>query len=183
MRLEELPLVRQLALVASSTALAGVHGQGLTFAAFLPASRVPWTGLLEVLPHMMLVYNSHGVYDYSRWSRVNGVRYFRLIARDDPACFCRNFRTCGNVTATPELLEALHELAARAEPTCAWKARRVGPGWSCATNGAQLANSHQMCSRPRGARLSPLCRNRTSAPPHAACEPKPGDLRCVCSVE
>ena len=187
-RLEELTLAEQLALATTSTAIAGVHGQGLTFAAFLPADSAPWTGLLEVFPHMMVIHSSHGFYDYSRLAKISGVRYFRLLQPDSPRCFCRYFRECGDVTANEWLRVMLHVLRRRSEPQCTmWSTMR----WRCKGEGVHFATSSALCTKPLDdPKVQRACRNITTAPPSSVCQglarslrrkEKWPDPRCVCS--
>ena len=86
----------------ASNANAGVHGMGLTHAAFLPTA-VDADGagaergaLLEILPSTMG--RTHSEYDYARWSSTNGVRLFRLRQPVHADCFGQYWRTCGNVS-------------------------------------------------------------------------------------
>ena len=194
-RLEEHPLTEQLSYAMTSTSIVGMHGQGLTFVAFLPPSR--WTGLLEVIPHMMVLFGSHAFYDYSRWARVSGVNYFRLFQPDDASCFCQYFRVCGKVIVNEHFITALHLLRTHTAPTC-----HVGENrhWFCedpkrSENSAiQFATSSAYCIASRE-HLHKRCRNITTSPSASFCKALPpetkarvefdftsrGSKRCACS--
>ena len=104
------PLAAQIALVASSSAIAGVHGQGLSLIPFLPA-HVRRCALLEIRPRQMSRQSTHAGFDLMRWAMMSDVRFFVLKAADTRECKDEDFRLCGNVTANiPEVLEALHSV-------------------------------------------------------------------------
>ena len=92
---EELPVTRQWELVTSSRGLAGVHGQGLTWAAMLPSDATR-CAVLEILPATMR--NTGSVYDYVRWSTANNVKLYRLTEAVSQGCAKEYWRTCGNVS-------------------------------------------------------------------------------------
>jgi hypothetical protein len=84
-----LPARDQVALVASSQVLVGVHGQGLAYTAMLPVNL--WRcALIEIFP------SYSAVHDYYDWSMANKVEYHR--AGETPVYDCwEDFRACGSV--------------------------------------------------------------------------------------
>jgi hypothetical protein len=187
--MEALTLSAQLQLVATSASIAGVHGQGLAFVAFLRAGPAVRAGLAELLPHMMVTHGSTGVFDYSRLAAVRGVRYFRAFQPDSSECFCQSFRVCGNITANAGAIALLRLLASRAEPTCGffnmqWRCEHEPLTAPAEPPGRRRANKHaavstvprnwleyalSSCTRAQS-RLAPICRNVTSAPEPAVCQ-------------
>lgn len=93
-RMEELPLTEQLHLVAGARLLAGVHGGGLAWSAFLPER----AALLEVYPDVMLRKRVHALYDYYRIAVMRGIAHFTLVQPTTPACAAQVFTFCGNVS-------------------------------------------------------------------------------------
>lgn len=77
------PLTAQLALVAHSSALAGVHGQGLVLVPFLPAHERP-CALLELRPKRMSRQSTHAAFDLLRWALMSGVAFHVLKQPDAP---------------------------------------------------------------------------------------------------
>ena len=102
-RMEELPLAAQAALIYDARAIAGVHGQGLTWTAFLPATDDRPCACLEIHPEGCV----HSCKtDYRDLSAMNKVQYHRLIQPLANNCNPRyspaNWRMCGNITANSE---------------------------------------------------------------------------------
>ena len=102
-RMEELPLAAQAALIYDARAIAGVHGQGLTWTAFLPVTDDRPCACLEIHPEGCV----HSCKtDYRDLSAMNKVQYHRLIQPLANNCNPRyspaNWRMCGNITANSE---------------------------------------------------------------------------------
>jgi hypothetical protein len=90
-----MPLLQQHALVATSTGLAGVHGAGLTWTAFLPSDKGRRCGLLELMSPQ--IPRTHSFIDYVRWATMSNVKYYHLVQPDAPECAGKYFRVCGNI--------------------------------------------------------------------------------------
>ena len=102
-RMEQLPLAAQAALIYDARAIAGVHGQGLTWTAFLPVTDDRPCACLEIHP----VGCDHSCKsDYRDLSATNKVQYHRLIQPLANNCIPRyspaNWRMCGNITVNSE---------------------------------------------------------------------------------
>jgi hypothetical protein len=102
-RMEQLSLAAQAALIYDARAIAGVHGQGLTWTAFLPATDDRPCACLEIHPEGC----SHSCKsDYRDLSAMNKVQYSRLVQPLANNCIPRvspaNWRMCGNVTVNSE---------------------------------------------------------------------------------
>ena len=101
-RMEELPLATQAALIYDARAIAGVHGQGLTWTAFLPAADDRPCACLEIHPEGC----SHSCKsDYRDLSAMNKVQYSRLVqplAHNCIAKYAASWRMCGNITVNSE---------------------------------------------------------------------------------
>ena len=102
-RMEQLPLAAQAALVYDARAVAGVHGQGLTWIAFLPATEDRPCASLEIHPEGC---TRSCKSDYRDLSAMNKVQYNRLVQPLANNCHPRyspaNWRMCGNVTVNSE---------------------------------------------------------------------------------
>lgn len=101
-RMEEMPLAAQAALIYDARAIAGVHGQGLTWTAFLPAADDRPCACLEIHPEGC---SRSCKSDYRDLSAMNKVQYNRLVqplANNCNAKYSANWRMCGNVTVDSE---------------------------------------------------------------------------------
>ena len=111
--MEELPVMKQYALVSSSLALAGVHGMGLAWTMLLPSHEAGRTSCLEITGE----WGKFARLDYYSLSAANGVHYVRLLQPNWEGCYhCRrcNYRSCGNVTAnTSDVLHTLRYVVRR----------------------------------------------------------------------
>jgi hypothetical protein len=100
-------VIDQLRLVMTSSALASVHGQALTWCAFLSGRHRACLEIIGAWPNFART-------DYRRWSAWGSARYFRLV-QNNSACedsvHC-DFRSAGNVTAdTAQIVGILHTMA------------------------------------------------------------------------
>ena len=107
-----LPLTEQLRRVSTAVGLAGVHGAGLSWAAFLPTDGERRCALLEIMPHRMSRQATHAGFDYMRIAGMNHVKHWHLTKQPDaPACRDRDFRTCGNLSVVvPKVVAALQQM-------------------------------------------------------------------------
>ena len=138
---------QQLALVASSNALVGAHGQGLSWVPFLPTGPSTYSALTEIMPERMAKQGTTAFRDWSRWARMCGVRYFRIFQPDAPYSTCPkgnpDFRVCGNMMADGGMVQMLRILLEQQEPECHFELPR---GWRCRTRGQQFRLSSTRCN-------------------------------------
>lgn len=121
-QMERIPVAAQAALIYDARAIAGMHGQGLTWTAFLPTADGQPGACLEMHPPGC----SHSCKtDYRDLSHLNGVRYGRLeltLANNCPKKWETNWRMCGNVTADSGIVrDVLSKMImyVRGDPACA----------------------------------------------------------------
>ena len=102
---EDLTLLEQLRLVVGASAIVGVHGQNLVWAAML--SEHTSTGgarlrcaLLELLPSQMTRVRTTSLLDYFKLAHLAGCTYAAMQQDDTEACHSSYFRTCGNMTVS-----------------------------------------------------------------------------------
>ena len=114
--LARMPVAEQIRLVATSTGLAGVHGAGLSFIAFLPVSEDVHCSVLEIHPRRMNRQPNHAWFDYPRWAAMNDVEHLRITRQNDTeACVMRCAPCSSLASPDPERSSSRHDSASPEE--------------------------------------------------------------------